>query len=159
MGQNLGVYSNLGAYFGNRWRSTPPGKPQKCAFSDKIGKKRMKIVHLPQCSKQPLALHNGLIAQFDDSISNIHPYSIWSNNKWLHIRPSKNILYWIFFRGEYFSGVNIVQGWIFFRGEYFSGVHIFQGWIFFRGEYFEYGVIMNDSVSDTESYFRYGVII
>ena len=104
-------------------------------------------------------LHNGLIAQFDDSVSKIHPYLIRSHSLWLRIRPSKNILYWIFFRGEYFSGVNIVQGWIFFRGEYFSGVNIFQEWIFFRGEYFEYGVIMNDSVSDTESYFRYGVII
>ena len=38
---------------------------------------------------------------------------------------------WIFFSGEYFSGVNIFQGWIYFRGEYFSGVNIFQGWIFF----------------------------
>ena len=54
---------------------------------------------------------------------------------------------WIFFRGEYFSGVNIFQEWIFFRGDYFSGlnifqgwifsgVDIFQGWIFFRGDYF-----------------------
>ena len=98
-------------------------------------------------------MHNGLIAQFDDSVSKIHPYLIRSHSLWLRIRPSKNILYWIFFRGEYFSG------WILFWGEYFSGVNIFQECIFFRGEYFEYGVIMNDSVSDTESYFRYGVII
>ena len=52
---------------------------------------------------------------------------------------------WIFFRGDYFSGVNIYpgwifsvvdifQGWIFFRGEYFSWVNIFHGWIFFMGD-------------------------
>ena len=29
--------------------------------------------------------------------------------------------------------VDFFQGWIFFRGEYFSGVNLFQGWIFFRG--------------------------
>ena len=43
---------------------------------------------------------------------------------------------WIFFRGEYFSGVNIFQWWIFFRDEYFPGENIFQRWIFIRGEYF-----------------------
>ena len=40
---------------------------------------------------------------------------------------------WIFFRGQYFPGVNIFQEWIFFRSEYFS---VFQEWIFFRGDYF-----------------------
>ena len=43
---------------------------------------------------------------------------------------------WIFFRGEYFSGVNIFQGWLFFRGEYFSGVNIFQVRLVFKEEYF-----------------------
>ena len=42
---------------------------------------------------------------------------------------------WIFFRGLYFSGVNIFKGWIYFW-EYFSGVTSFQGWISFRGEHF-----------------------
>ena len=40
---------------------------------------------------------------------------------------------WIFFRGQYFPGVNIFQEWIFFS---FPGVNIFQGWLFFRSEYF-----------------------
>ena len=31
-------------------------------------------------------LHNGLIAQFDDSVSKIPPYSLRSNNKALRIR-------------------------------------------------------------------------
>ena len=35
---------------------------------------------------------------------------------------------WIFFRGEYFSGVNIFQGRIFFRGEHFSVVNILRWW-------------------------------
>ena len=54
---------------------------------------------------------------------------------------------WIFFRGEYFSGVTIFQEWIFFRceyfqewlffrGDYFSGVNIFQGRVIFKEEYF-----------------------
>ena len=33
----------------------------------------------------------------------------------------------IFFKGEYYAGVNI------FQGEYFSEVNILQGWPFFRG--------------------------
>ena len=37
---------------------------------------------------------------------------------------------WIFFRGKYFSGVNISQRWIYLRSEYF---HV---WIFFTGQYF-----------------------
>ena len=32
---------------------------------------------------------------------------------------------WIFFRGEFFSGVNIFQGRLVFRGGYFSGLTIF----------------------------------
>ena len=36
----------------------------------------------------------------------------------------------IFFKGEYFSGVNI------FRGDYFSRVNIFQGRLVFKEEYF-----------------------
>ena len=43
---------------------------------------------------------------------------------------------WIFFRGEYFSRVNIFKGGTFFRGEYFSEVNISKGWIFFMCEYF-----------------------
>ena len=80
--------------------------------SDRLGGKGRK-------GKQGGTVHNGLIAQFDDSVSKIHPYLIRSHSLWLRIRPSKNILYWIFFRGEYFSGF-----------EYSSGVNIFQGWIF-----------------------------
>ena len=43
---------------------------------------------------------------------------------------------WIFFRGEYFSGVNLSKGWIFFMCEYFSCVNILHVWIFFTVEYF-----------------------
>ena len=65
---------------------------------------------------------------------------------------------WIFFRREYFLGMNFFQGGIFFRDEYFFGVNIarlsglgdkclgvaavnqgwifFKKWIFFRGDYF-----------------------
>ena len=73
---------------------------------------------------------------------------------WIFFRgqyfPGVNIFQeWIFFsfpgvnifQGDYFSGVNIYPGWIFsgvdiFQGWIFSGVNIFQGWLFFRGEYF-----------------------
>ena len=48
--------------------------------------------------------------------------------------------------------MNTFQGWIFFRGEYFPGLNIFQGWIFFRNFFSEYGVIYYDSVSDTDEF-------
>ena len=47
---------------------------------------------------------------------------------WIYVQIS--------FRGEYFTGVNILQGWIFYRVEYFTGLNIVQRWIFYRGEYF-----------------------
>ena len=59
--------------------------------------------------------------------------AIASTKLWLfllvqHIRV--NSQGWIFFRAEYFSGLNNFLKWIFFRSDYFSGGNIF------RGEYF-----------------------
>ena len=54
---------------------------------------------------------------------------------------------WLFFRSEYFSGVNI------FRSGYFSGVNIFQGWIFFRGDYFSRVNIFQGQLVFKEKYF------
>ena len=71
---------------------------------------------------------------FHGCICSMSEYFSWVNISQVNIFQG-----WIFFRGEYFSGMNIFQGCIFSRGEYFSEVNIFKGiifFIFFRGEYF-----------------------